>query len=46
MRVLIADGDEVFLEVAQRYLSYHGHVVNIATNGLESVAIVTVHTPG
>ena len=38
MRVLIADGDEVFLEVSQRYLSDRGHKVNIATNGLETVA--------
>ena len=40
MRVLMADGDEVLLEVAQRYLSDHGHEVSIATNGLESVAIL------
>ncbi|MBM3272865.1 response regulator [Candidatus Kaiserbacteria bacterium] len=38
MRVLMADGDEVFLEVAQRYLSDRGHEVNIARNGLEAVA--------
>lgn len=38
MRVLFADGDEAFLEVAQRYLSHRGHEVNIATNGLETVA--------
>ncbi|QDU29259.1 Regulator of RpoS [Anatilimnocola aggregata] len=38
MRVLIADGDEVFLEVAQHYLSDSGHEVNIATNGLDTVA--------
>jgi len=25
MRVLIADGDEAFLEVALHYLSRHGH---------------------
>jgi hypothetical protein len=37
MRVLIANGDERFLGVAQQYLSDHGHEVNIATNGLESV---------
>ena len=38
MRLLMADGDEAFLELAQRYLSDHGHEVNIATNGLESIA--------
>jgi DNA-directed RNA polymerase subunit M/transcription elongation factor TFIIS len=27
MRVLIADGDDASLEVAQRYLSHHGHEV-------------------
>jgi CheY-like chemotaxis protein len=40
MRVLIADGDEVLLEVAQCYLARHGHEVKTATNGLESVAIL------
>lgn len=40
MRVLIADRDQAFLEVAQRYLSRHGHEVKSATNGLESVAIL------
>ena len=38
MRVLIADGDAQFLEVAQDYLSTLGHEVNIARNGLEAVA--------
>lgn len=38
MRVLIADGDEVFLGVAQDYLSDCGHEVNLARNGLEAVA--------
>lgn len=38
MRVLIADGDEAFLEVAQRYLSDRGHEVNIATTGIETIA--------
>jgi DNA-binding response OmpR family regulator len=45
MRVLIADGDEAFLEVAQRYLSHHGHEVTIATNGLESVVILRRYVP-
>lgn len=45
MRLLMADGDEAFLEVAQRYLSRHGHEVNIATNGLESVAILRRYRP-
>jgi len=41
----MADGDEVFLEVAQRYLSDHGHEVSIARNGLESVAILRRSAP-
>lgn len=45
MRVLMVDGDEAYLEVAQRYLSHHGHEVNIATNGLESVAILRRYAP-
>jgi len=45
MRVLIADGDEAFLEVAQRYLSHHGHEVKLATNGLESIAILRRYVP-
>ena len=38
MRVLIADSDEAFLEVAQRYLSHRGHEAETASNGLECVA--------
>lgn len=45
MRVLIADRDQAFLEVAQRYLSRHGHEVKTATNGLESVAILHRNVP-
>jgi CheY-like chemotaxis protein len=45
MRVLIADSDEVFLEVALRYLSRQGMEVNAATNGLESVAILRRDVP-
>jgi len=45
MRVLIADGDEEFLEFAQRYLSRHGHEVRTAANGLESVAILRDYLP-
>jgi len=45
MRVLIADGDEEFLEVAQRYLSRHGLQVKTATNGLESVAHMRCDVP-
>lgn len=45
MRVLIADGDEVLLEVAQCYLARHGHEVKTATNGLESVAILRRDVP-
>lgn len=45
MRVLIADRDQAFLEVAQQYLSRHGHEVKTATNGLESVAILHRDVP-
>jgi len=45
MQVLIADGDEEFLEVAQRYLSHHGHEVTIATNGMESVSLLRSDVP-
>lgn len=45
MRVLIANGDQRFLGVAQQYLSDHGHEVNIATNGLESVAMLRRCSP-
>jgi len=45
MRVLIADEDEVFLEVAQRYLSRHGLDVKTATNGVESVALLRRDMP-
>lgn len=45
MRVLLADGDEVLLEVAQRYLARHGHETNTATNGLESVASLRSDMP-
>lgn len=38
MRVLLADGDAVLLEVAQCYLARDGHEVNTATSGLETVA--------
>lgn len=45
MRVLLADGDQAFLEVARQYLSRHGHEVKTATNGLESVAILQCDVP-
>jgi DNA-binding NtrC family response regulator len=45
MRVLIADRDHAFLEVAQRYLSRQGHEVKTATNGLESVALLHHDVP-
>jgi DNA-binding response OmpR family regulator len=45
MRVLIADGDEVVLDLAQRYLSDRGHKVNVATNGLETVASLRLDLP-
>jgi len=38
LRILIADGDEVWLETAQRYLTHYGHEVKTARNGLEAVA--------
>lgn len=45
MRVLIADRDQAFLDIAQQYLSRHGHEVKTATNGLESVAILHRDVP-
>lgn len=45
MRVLMADGDEMFLDVAQRYLSHRGIEVKTATNGLESVALLRRDVP-
>lgn len=45
MRVLIADGDQAFLDVVQQYLSRHGYEVKTATNGLESVAILQRDVP-
>jgi CheY-like chemotaxis protein len=38
MRVLIAEGDKVFLDIAQDYLLHCGLEVNVATNGVEAVA--------
>ncbi|MDP1562190.1 MAG: response regulator [Pirellulaceae bacterium] len=38
MRVLIADKDEAWLEIAQCYLEHYGHEVKTARNGLEAVA--------
>lgn len=40
MRVAIADGDEECLEIAQRYLAHRGDDVMIASNGLESLALL------
>ena len=45
MRVLLADRDEAFLEVAQCYLSDGGHEATIATNGLETVANLRRNLP-
>jgi CheY-like chemotaxis protein len=45
MRVLLADRDEVFLDVAQRFLSDGGHEATIATNGLETVANMRRNLP-
>jgi len=45
MRVLMADGDEMFLDVAQRHLSHRGIEVKTATNGLESVALLRRDVP-
>lgn len=45
MRVLLADDCEVFLKVAQRYLSHHGHDVKIANSGLECVSLLHHYVP-
>ena len=39
MRVLLADADEAFLEVVQRFLWDRGHDAEIAGSGLECAAI-------
>ena len=45
MRVAIADGDEEFLEISQRYLALRGHDVMIASNGLESLELLRRFVP-
>jgi len=45
MRVLIAEGDKVFLDIAQDYLLHCGLEVNVATNGLETVAALQRDLP-
>jgi DNA-binding response OmpR family regulator len=45
MPVLIADGEDVFLEVVQRYISHHGHEVIIATKGLVCIASMRRYVP-
>jgi CheY-like chemotaxis protein len=45
MRVLIAEGDKVFLDIAQDYLSHCGLEVNIATNGVEAIAALRRDLP-
>lgn len=45
MRVLIADYDKAFLEVAQCYLSHHGHEAKVASNGLECFDLLQRELP-
>jgi DNA-binding NtrC family response regulator len=45
MQVLIADGDEAFLEVAQCHLSHHGHEAKVASNGLECFNLLQRELP-
>lgn len=40
MRILIADGDKVFLELAQQYLMRSGHEVRTASDGLECADVM------
>ncbi len=45
MRVLITGADETFLEILQSYLWDRGHETEIATTGLECMAIVREFVP-
>ena len=45
MQILIADGDKVFLEQAQRYLLQRGHDARAASDGLECIDILCEFAP-
>lgn len=45
MRILFADGDEVFRDIAQHYLSQNGHKAEACANGLECVASLCLGVP-
>lgn len=45
MRVLLADGDIVFLEIVQSFLWDHGYEAEIATDGLECISILREFMP-
>lgn len=45
MRVLIGDGDEVVLGAVKTYLQRRGHIVHLATNGLDLLSPLTAFQP-
>lgn len=45
MRVLLADADEQFLEVVRPFLQARGHVVEVATDGLECLSVQRAFLP-
>jgi CheY-like chemotaxis protein len=45
MRVLVADGDEAFLEILQCYLWDRGHEAEVAADGLECITILGEFVP-
>jgi CheY-like chemotaxis protein len=45
MRILIADNDEVLLELIEPYLRKRGHEAQFASQGLECVACLHRSTP-
>jgi DNA-binding response OmpR family regulator len=45
MRVLLADTDDIFLEIVQSFLWDRGHEAEIATDGLECISILREFVP-
>jgi DNA-binding response OmpR family regulator len=45
MRVLIADGDREFLNIAKRFMNQCGHEAKVASNGLECIACLRDSAP-
>ena len=45
MRVLIADGDGEFLDIARRFLNQRGHEALVVSSGLECIACLRDYPP-